>query len=100
MTCDSAIRFGEGAEFNITIADGFELKKLILNGEDVINRVKDGKLVVENVSSELNFEIEFELIDTQNAASCTSSIHCGSYVAILAVMMATFVNKSKKRGEE
>ena len=59
--------------------------------------LKDGKLILDSAPAELNFEIEFELIE--GSSSCSSSIRYDAFVSLFVVAALALVVKNKKRGE-
>ena len=97
LVCEQEICFGESVEFTVKTADGFKLKKLLLNGTSVMHLLKDGKLILDSAPAELNFEIEFELIE--GSSSCSSSIRYDAFVSLFVVAALALVVKNKKRGE-
>ncbi|MBO7046901.1 MAG: InlB B-repeat-containing protein [Prevotella sp.] len=67
---------GSSATFTITPDEGYRIKSVTLNNVDVTSSVSNNQFVTNNVSSDLNIEVEFEEIPVEPAIDYNLYVTC------------------------
>ena len=78
------VEHGQSVTFTITPNEGYMIEEVLYNGNDVTNKVKNGKYTVTNVQGEVHLSVTFKI------AEFNISIVCGTGGSVTA--SAQFVN--------
>ena len=86
VTVDSeTVEYGQSVTFTITPNEGYMIEEVLYNGNDVTNKVKNGKYTVANVQGEVNLSVTFKIAEFNISVVCgeggnvTSSAQFVSY---------------------
>ena len=60
---DFKVKYGENATFNILPDDGYKIKSIVVNDNDMTNDVTNGELTLSNITENIYINVEFEEID-------------------------------------
>lgn len=85
VTVDSeSIAYGQSVSFTITPDEGYMIEEVLFNGNDVTNKVRNGKYTVTSVQGEVYLSVKFKV------AEFNISVVCGAGGSV--VSSAQFVN--------
>ena len=71
VTADSdSIAYGQSISFTITPDEGYMIEEVLYNGNDVTNKVKDGKYSVPNVQGEVYLSVTFKIAEFNISVVC------------------------------
>lgn len=86
VTADSdTVAYGQSISFTITPDEGYMIEEVLYNGNDVTNKVKNGKYIVTNVQGEVHLSVTFKIAEFNISVVCgegdsvTSSAQFVSY---------------------
>lgn len=64
------IAYGQSVSFTITPDEGYMIEEVLFNGNDVTNKVKNGKYTVTNVQSEVHLLVTFKIAEFNISVVC------------------------------
>ena len=71
VTADSeTVAYGQSISFTITPNEGYMIEEVLYNGNDVTNKVKNGKYTVTNVQGEVHLSVTFKIAEFNISVVC------------------------------
>lgn len=86
VSADSeTVEHGQSVTFTITPNEGYMIEEVLYNGNDVTNKVKNGKYTITNVQDEVHLSVKFKIVEFNISVVCgaggsvTASTHFVNY---------------------
>ncbi len=64
------VEYGQSVTFTITPNEGYMIEEVLYNGNDVTNKVKNGKYTITNVQGEVNLSVKFKIAEFNISVVC------------------------------
>ncbi len=93
---DFKVKYGENATFNILPDDGYKIKSIVVNDNDMTNDVTNGELTLSNITENIYINVEFEEIDNINNPETYDNILFYVVLELVSIVGITLIIYFKK----